>query len=148
MVLQFMAGSRALGVLSDTLLREARLNAVCELLYEGCIVTCAVGPMHCFGHQSSTYACQAAPQGAICLQMHCEQLRHMMGIETWRAHRMQALSCQPSEHEQAVLRLQSERKESAKALRAAKDELAAMLAQQLTSSMPPSERRAVWRLSA
>lgn len=29
-VLQFLAGSRALGVLSDMLLREARLNVVCE----------------------------------------------------------------------------------------------------------------------
>lgn len=52
---------------------------------------------------------------------------------------MQALSCQPSEHEKAVLRLQSERRESAKALRAATDELAAVLAERLTSAMPPSE---------
>lgn len=85
-VLQFLAGSRALAVLSDMLLREARLNA--------------------------------------------------------------ALSCQPSEHEKAVLRLQSERRESAKALRAATGELATVLAKRLTSSMPPSRVVALHRSGA
>lgn len=52
---------------------------------------------------------------------------------------MQALSCQPAEHEAAVARLQSERRESARALRAAREELAGMLADRLVATMPTSE---------
>ena len=52
---------------------------------------------------------------------------------------VQALSCQPAEHEAAVARLQSERRESARALRAAREELAGMLADHLVATMPTSE---------
>lgn len=52
---------------------------------------------------------------------------------------VQALSCQPAEHEAAVARLQSERRESARALQAAREELAGMLADRLVATMPTSE---------
>ena len=54
---------------------------------------------------------------------------------------LQALSCQAAEHEAAVARLQNERRESARALRAANEELAGMLADQLVAAMPTSELR-------
>jgi hypothetical protein len=70
------------------------------------------------------------------------------------ARGVQALSCQPAEHEAAVARLQSERRESARALRATREELAGMLADRLIATMLTSEfvaeeaaaRRANWLL--
>ena len=58
----------------------------------------------------------------------------------------QALGCGPAEHERAVQRLQAERKETSRALRAATDELAALLADQLLSAAHPSEHWAEHRI--
>ncbi len=53
---------------------------------------------------------------------------------------MQVLSCPPADHERAIGKLQAERRDTGKALRAATDELAGILAQQILASLPPSER--------